>query len=72
MTEAGHRVLQVLADGQPRTVQELATATGRCQRLTRATTQGCVVAGLCEIVADAVPLAVRITDEGLAVLSEGA
>jgi hypothetical protein len=68
MTEAGMRLLQVLADGEPRTVRQLATATRRCQRLTRATTQGCVVAGLCEIVPDASPVAVRITAEGQAAI----
>jgi hypothetical protein len=65
MSEAGHRLLQVLADGQPRTVRQLAQATHCCQRLTRATTQGCVVAGLCALVPDTAPVQVVITDAGL-------
>lgn len=64
--------LRVLADGEARTLQHIARATGRCMRLTRATIKGCIVAGLCEPEPGAVPMRVRITAEGRDLLEKSA
>jgi hypothetical protein len=69
VTAAGVLVLRVLSDGQPRTVQQVAQATGRCARLTRATLQGALVAGLVEIDAGPPPL-YTATEAGLSALAE--
>lgn len=64
MTEAGHRVLSVLSDGTPRTIQDLSKLTQRCQRMTRGTVHGCLVSGLVTTV-EGSPTLFVITDEGL-------
>lgn len=70
MTEVGLLVLRKLADGEARTLKEIARLIGRCLRITRGTVQGCLVAGLCEVVPGEAPTRVRITVDGLAALEK--
>ena len=68
MNEHGERMLRALVDG-PRTIDELATAAACCQRKTRAMIQGCRSDDLVDVVPNSVPLQIRITPAGLALIA---